>query len=254
MAARVLTGTAFRWRPTAVGGEEADFVRVVEAGGLTLAALANGYEDGFSTCWPPGSRLLLDLFVEAWLGAHGATRARLHRAFLAASDRFSAQVSGLVEAAAALPDELPGAVLLAVVIDGDTAHMNWIGGDIALVARGASATAETTPHTLVEQLRRRSAGMSPPPIPDVVTRTIGPQAPDTGSPSYLSAELAPGDTVVLISRAALRGPVVSVADAVAAAARLREPQALAQRLADDGFTATGAAYAAIAALSVVPAS
>lgn len=148
MPLHVRTGTAFRWRPTALSGQSADVLRVVERDGVQLALLANGYECGFSTCWPPASSLILDLFVDEWAESSGSVRARLDAAFNCARRRFIERASSLITPDADFPDDAPAATLLAVAIQGPAVHMSWIGGDIAVVARCFSATASTTPHTL----------------------------------------------------------------------------------------------------------
>src|SRR5690606_16972357 len=123
-------------------------------GDIQLALAANGYECGFSTCWPPASRLILDLFEEAWAASRGSVEERLSVAFGQARERFNTQAPALVPQDTDFPDDLPDAVLLAIATIEDTAHAAWIGGDIALLARGFAAAAETMPHTLREQYRR----------------------------------------------------------------------------------------------------
>src|SRR5690606_2838784 len=57
------TVAAFRSRPSEPAEPE-DVVRVWAHGGARVALLANGFECGFSACWPPASRRVLDLFRE----------------------------------------------------------------------------------------------------------------------------------------------------------------------------------------------
>jgi hypothetical protein len=245
----VRTGTAFRFRPTALRGEEADFVRIFEDGGVQIALIANGYECGFSTCWPSASRLILDLFTEAWRDSSGSIRDRLHTAFERARERFAVEAPALITPDADFPDELPAAVLLAVVVEAAAVHMAWIGGDVALVARGFETVAETSPHTLIERFRREQpeiADLSA--VPNVITRSISAKSTDRDPPDYLVTEITAGDTLVLLSHAAFSGPSVAVADAAFAAAAYANPAMLAERLAEIDFVNSEISYAAVAVL------
>lgn len=248
MPLHVRTGTAFRWRPAALHGEAGDVVRVIDDVGGTLALLANGYERGFSACWPPASRLVLDLFADAWRSTSGPTRERLLRAFAIAQARFAERAPALVTPDADFPDELPTAVLLAAVTDGATAHIAWIGGDVALVARDAKPVVETTPHTLIEQLRRERPEVNLRALPNVIARSIGPASSDVDPPDVLAVEVAAGDTIVLLSRTPFRGPCVPVEEVAAATAQDLSPSALAEQLADAGFVDGEPAYSAVAVL------
>lgn len=250
VALRVQVGTAFRWRPTALHGEANDVVRVVDGVGGTLVLLANGYECGFSTCWPPASRLVLDLFADAWRRASGPTHSRLLDAFSVTRATFAERAPALIAPDADFPDELPAAVLLAAVIDGSTAHLAWIGGDVALVVRDAKPLASTTPHTLLEQIRREHPGADLSALPDVVVRDIAPRSADPSPPDHLAIEVAPGDALILLSRTASRGPGIAVQDIAAATAQPRTPSALAEQLADAAFADGNAPYAATAVLRV----
>lgn len=228
-APQIRTGTGFLWRPLALRGEPADVVRVHAEGGLTLAALANGSGCGFSACWPPASRLILDLFVEAWRATSEPARERLLRAFAVARAQFEARAAALVLPDTAFPDELPIAVLLAVVTDGATAHMAWIGGDVAVVARNGAPIVATTPHTLVERYRRELPELvDVGALPNVIVRCIRPKSSDDEPPDEHATEVMAGDTIVLMGRAPFRGPLVPVTDAAALAARISDPPALAQ--------------------------
>lgn len=249
MALQIRTGTGFRWRPTALHGEAGDLVRVIDDAGGTLALLANGSDCGFSAFWPPASRLVLDLFADAWRSTSGPMRDRLLGAFATARQHFAEQAPALVTPSADSPDELPCAVLLAVVTDGEMAHVAWIGGDVALVARDARLILQTTPHTLLEQLRRERPLLGLNPVPNVIGRVIDSGRPDVDlPPDYLATEVTAGDTIVLLSRAPFRGPCVPVEDVAAATARTRTPSALAEQLADIGFVNSEAPYSAVAAL------
>jgi hypothetical protein len=55
-------------------------------------------------------------------------------------------------------DKIPCAVLLAVAIEGNTAHAIWIGGDVALVVLGCRVLGRTTPHTLRARMAREQPG------------------------------------------------------------------------------------------------
>jgi hypothetical protein len=99
-----------------VGSESAfDFVRVEHDGDVLIAALANGYECGFSVFWPPASRLVLDCFFEAWRTSSGPLQHRLYAAFAQACSSFVAAAPGLLTADADFPDDEPSAILLVSV-------------------------------------------------------------------------------------------------------------------------------------------
>jgi len=244
----VRTGTAFRWRPTALSGQPADVLRVVERDGVQLALLANGYECGFSTCWPPASSLILDLFVDEWSASSGPVRARLETAFSGARRRFIERSPSLITPDADFPDDLPAAVLLAVAIEGTAVHMSWISGDIAVLARGFRATASTTPHTLVQRFKHEHPEVTDlSEVPNVLVRSIAKDAPEA-PPDYLAATVDAGDTLLLLSRSAFRGACGSIDDAAFAAAGHASPTVLAERLADVAFAETDTPYAAVVAL------
>lgn len=248
MPLHVRTGTAFRWKPTALPGQPPDLLRVVEHDGVQLALLANGYECGFSTCWPPASSLILDLFVDEWLASSGFVRARLDAALSSARRRFIERASSLITPDADFPDDLPGAVLLAVAIEGTAVHMSWIGGDVAVLARGFRAIASTRPHTLHERFKRERPEVTDlSEVPNVLMRSIAKDA-DQDPPDYLAATVEAGDTLLLLSRPALRGPGGSIDDAAFAAAGHASPTVLAERLAEVAFAETDTPYAAVVAL------
>ena len=76
-----------------------------ERDGVQLALLANGYESGFSTCCPPASRLILDLFAAEWSATSGPVRARLDAAFDGARRRFIEQAAAFIMPDADFPAE-----------------------------------------------------------------------------------------------------------------------------------------------------
>jgi hypothetical protein len=212
--------------------------------------LANGYECGFSACWPPASRLVLDLFLEEWAASSGPVQKRLIDAFDRSRRRFVAEAPSLVTPEADFPDDLPSAVLLAVAIDGTTVHAAWIGGDIAILARGFRAVGRTTPHTLREQFQKENPGHATDlsTVPNILVRTIGPRAPDQDPPATASFEATAGDTIILLSKANFRGPCVPVEEAAFAAALHASPAVLAERLAEPVFANDDSPYTAVAVL------
>ena len=247
MALRVRTATAFRWRPTHVA-HATDFVRIRHDGDTQLVAIANAYDSGFSSCYPPGSRLMLDVLDAAWTVSSGPAKERLRDTFDRARQRFIADAPALVPWDPDFP-EVPSAVLLAIAIEGAALHAVWIGGDIATLVRGSRAIAETTPDTLYERFRRENPGVAI----DVsvwanfVSRTIGPRADDREPPSFASFEVAAGDTLLVMSRAALRSGV-TVEEAAAATAGHPSPVAVSEYLADLALSRGSPAYVAVAVL------
>jgi hypothetical protein len=237
-----------------LAAEDADLVRIHEEGDTRIAVLANGFECAFSVCWPPASRLIVDLFLQEWKGSTGPIHSRLEAAFAIARKRFAADAPGLITEAADFPDEVPSAVLLAVAQVGTTAHAAWIGGDIAILARGFGAAGATVPHTLREEYARahpkQAADLDA--VPNAVLRTIGPRAADQDPAASSRFELEPGDTLLLLSKAAFRGPGVSVEQAAFAAAAHASPAVLAERLADLAFANEDSPYAAVAVLRLDP--
>jgi hypothetical protein len=250
LALRVRTATAFRWRAPTLAGQAIDLVRVREDGGVHLALLANGFECGFSTCWPPASRLALDLFVEDWAATSGLVEDRLADAFERCRRRFAAQAPSLVGPDAEFPDDLPGAVLLAVAIEGKRVHAAWIGGDIAILARGFHSAGATTPHTLRAQFKRENTAHPGDlaDVPNVLVRTIGPRSPDQDPPAFSTFAARGGDTVILLSEANFRGRGVPIDEAAFAAAAHANPAVLAERLAELAMANEDSPYAAAAVL------
>jgi len=244
----VRTGTALRWRPT-LPAHVTDLIRVhVDADGAVLALLANGFDSGFSTCWPIGSRLVLDLFVDAWTSSSGSTSARLASSVRRSREEFVAAVPKLVEDETIDLDP-PGATLLAVAVEGARVHAAWIGGDVALLARGFEAVGSTTPHTLREQFKREHPDQAHNlhAIPNVVFRSFGPHA-NRDEPDVAVFEAQAGDTLLLLSKAALSGPCLAPVDAAFAAAAYASPAALAGRLTDVASRNARTPFAAVVAL------
>jgi hypothetical protein len=233
---------AFRWRPTQLPAEPRDIVRVAAHGSLQLALLANGFECGFSACWPPASRKILDLYEAAWAATSGSPEIRLLAAFEQARTTFIREAPALLEANADFPDDKPSAVLLAVALEATRVHAAWIGGDLALVARNGTVAHATIPHTLALT----------PGLPNFLARHISETAPDQSAPTTLSAERRPDDTVILLSRAVFRGPCVTPDQAAREAAAQPNLNVLAERLADLGFSHEDAAYAAVAVVGPAP--
>gem|GEM_PF-1380101 len=220
----------------------------VDANGVVLALLANGFDSGFSTCWPTGSRLVLDLFVDAWTSSSGSTSSRLASSVGRSREQFVTAVPNLV-GDQNLDIDPPGATLLAVAVEGARIHAAWIGGDKALLARGFEAVGRTTPHTLLEQFKRQypDQAQNLDAIPNVVVRSFGPRA-DQDPPDVTVFDAQAGDTLLLLSKAALSGPCLPPEEAAFAAAAYASPAALAERLADVAFRNEKTPFAAVVAL------
>jgi len=195
---------------------------------------------------------MLDLFIAEWTESSGPSRDRLRDAFERSRRRFEAQAPLLTTSDSGFDDDVPRAVLLAVAIEDTAVHAGWIGGDVAVVARSFRVASATSPHSLRERFKREhpndTSGLSN--VPNVVVRTIAPQGVDQEPPEFAVIEISGGDTVILLSRANLRGPCVPVEEAAFAAAAYASPAALAERIAELAFIATESPYAAIAALRV----
>ncbi len=250
MPLHVRAATAFRWRLITREAQREDLVRICQDGEVQLALLANGYDSGFSTCCPPASRLILDVFEEAWAESSGSVGNRLAFAFDQARQRFNARGPALVPRDDDFPDEFPTAVLLAVATVEDVAHAAWVGGDIAVLARGFVAASETTPHTLREQWKREHPAelACVDQVPNILVRTIGPRAPDQDPPAVAAFRLEAGDVVVLLSKANFRAPCFPTNDVAFAAAAYSSPAILAERLVDLGFANGDSPYSAAAVL------
>ncbi len=147
-------------------------------------------------------------------------------------------------------DEVPVAVLLAVVIEQSSVHMGWIGGDVAVVSRGPRVIASTTPHTLVEKVKREQPTLTDlSGIPNVQVRNID-RATAAAPPDLLSASVQAGDGVLLLSRAAFRGPCVAIERAVSVAAAHEGPAVVAEKLASIAFDEGDAPYSAVVAVRI----
>jgi hypothetical protein len=219
-----------RWRLPSPAAER-DVVRLWIDGEVSVAAIANAYDSAFSTCWPAGSRLLLDRLEAAWAAAPGPLAERVGGAFAAAAAAFVAEASALAGDPGPLGD-VPAASLTVVATDGAVACAAWLGAHAVLQVRGAEVIAATTPHTL-----RAEHPEAPDVHAAILTRTIG--AGDD-APATETFALAPGDTLV-IARGA---PVGAVA---VAAAGFLAPRGLAEHLVDLPFAA-GGPFAAVAAI------
>lgn len=199
MRASTRGSIAFRWRPTALAGEAHDLVRLYEDGDgdgdTRLALLANGYESGFSTCWPPASRWVIDRFAAEW--AHtktGPNATRLRAAFAATRAAFRAVAPTLLAPDADFPEDTPDASLLVAAIDGTTIDIAWLGADRALViGRDDRLVASNEPHTLRAQFRREHPDVPLDNVPHTTTKLL--RCED--EPSYLQIDAQRGDRLVL---------------------------------------------------------
>jgi hypothetical protein len=219
-----------RWRLPSPAAER-DVVRLWIDGEVSVAAIANAYDSAFSTCWPAGSRLLLDRLEAAWAAASGSLPERVGGAFAAAAAAFVAEAPALAGGPGVL-DEVPVASLTVVATDGASACAAWLGAHAVLQVRGVEVVATTTPHTL-----RAEHPEAPDVHAAIVTRTIG---AGNDTPATERFALAAGDTLV-IARGA---PVAAVA---LAAAGYLAPRRLAEHLVDLPFAADGP-FAAVAAI------
>jgi hypothetical protein len=216
----VRIASGFRWR-LPLPADERDVLRRGVDGGVSLLAVANAVDSAFSTCWPPGSRLILDRFEEAWAAGSGPVAGRLLAAFAGARAAFLTEAAVLVPYDD--PRDAPVATLLVVAIDGGAAHAAWIGDQVAMVARGFQVAAATTPHTLVGRFHAEGGEPPPPQLAHIVTRTIGADA-HAEPPSLATFALAPGDTVIVVG-----GKRPPTGELAVAAAGFLSPAALAER-------------------------
>ncbi len=219
-------------------------MRVWCEGEMPVALLANGYEGGFSTCWPPASRLILDLFEEAWQTCAGTVEERLIAAFRVACAQFVQQSAGLVAPA----EYVPGASLLAAAVDRGKTHVAWIGGGTAVIAGGLGVKVRTVPHTLREHFKRGQLGeaVDASLVPNVLVRGIGSEWPAEQGPEHATFGVESGETLMLLSRLGFRDTGVVTEDLANAAAAFTDPTLLAEFLAELSFK--DAPYAAVAAV------
>lgn len=209
MTTDIETAVSVRWRFEQIAYATSDLVRVRTVDGTTLLLLANGYESGFSTCWPIGSRLLLDELERAWASGGGSAAARLGDAVEAASAAFCEKAPSIVPADGDFGEEFVAGTFLAVAVTGATAEVVWVGDAGAVLVRRGAVAARTRPHTMGERIREEFGKGPPPAYPfrGVVTRLIGPSR-DDGGPETASFEMRAGDTLVLATPSDVSTPVV----------------------------------------------
>jgi serine/threonine protein phosphatase PrpC len=248
MPPRYRIGRAFRWRPTQAC-ELSDLIRIHDEAGAPMIALANGHESGWSVCWAPGSRLLLDLLLEAWRSSREPIAARAAAALEEVRRQFPARAQALLPDE---PDDLsgpPGGTLLVATLDGATCRLDWIGPDLGLVIRGGAVVARTVPHTLQEHaraqgMREEDVAAVPPVVLRSISEYVTPGFDPT--PDSLTCSLEAGDCVLLVNDDLLRA--VPAADLAACASTHHDPQALAEELVRRAFEGSTIAYAAAAAV------
>jgi hypothetical protein len=245
MPLRYRIGHAFRWRLTKQACELSDLIRIRDEAGVLMIALANGHEDGWSTCWAKGSRLVLDLLLEAWLAAGGELAERAPAAIDEVRRQFPARARALLPAE---PDDLsgpPGATLLVGSLDGASGRFDWIGPDSGLLIRGGTIASQTTPHTLGEHMRAQGipeATLTK--LSSVVMRSISEHV-TPGFESRSGAQtfsLEDGDCLLLVNDALRRS--LTTDDLVACARTHDAPYALAEELVGRAFDRGGVVYAA----------
>ncbi len=142
---------------------ESDLVREVDKG---VIVVANAYDHGFATCWPNGSRMLLDAFEAAWRRS-----GRIDTAFAEASTAFVAKARELLGE----PDDLgggPGASLFVASIQEDHVQATWVGETWLVLFDGPDAVARSHPHTIGALMRSRGFDAREQPHRVVLTRVI----------------------------------------------------------------------------------
>lgn len=96
--------------------------------------------------------------------------------------------------------------------------------------------------------REHPEAVDPEKVPNVLARTIGPRASVREGPQRATYNVKAGDTLVLVSRAAFRGPSVPTEDVAFAAAAYRSPSMLAERVAALAFSTEDSPYVAVGVL------
>ncbi|MCB9656899.1 MAG: hypothetical protein H6726_04545 [Sandaracinaceae bacterium] len=246
------SAVAFRCAPR-LAQQASDFVRVHDGPDGTLVLMANAVDAGFATCWPPGSRLLLDAFLTVWPATEGAVEARLGETFARVAQRFAAEAPGLRTPMEYDDDELPYGQLLAAWVTPHTVHAAWVGTDVMLQARRGELVGSTRPHTLLHHLmdQRPDEPFDHANVPYTVARVLGGRTPPYGEPSAASFQTEPGDTLVFLNGSMHRGRA-HVADSAARGARQASPERVAEWLADAGIREESPAYTAVAVLRLGP--
>lgn len=194
------TAIGFRWRLEAIPAQQADIIRLKSDGDVSIILLSNGFQTGFSRCWPVGSNLLLDAVVEAWETSSATPRDRLATVFDQAVANFTCGADKLGPPDVDFPESEPAATLLVLVVHERKAHVMWIGGDSVHLLRRGGIVESTTPHTgyglQLEQSRSRA--VAPSPHANRLTRTISRSA-DSNQPESKTLDLQSGDVIVVVS-------------------------------------------------------
>ena len=193
-----VTGSDFAARTGIPFSGARDVVRWFEDGAL-IVAFANAFDSGFGTCFPEGSRWLLDAFETAWEegDSSSALRTRLEQAYARSAREFVAWGK--------LPRPEPrdfgdscAATLTAGVIDDEGAHFLFIGGERAACVRDGRVVAALAAHTVGARLVAEGAdpALVTPDIASILSRVIetGEEVPETATWALL-----PGDVVELTS-------------------------------------------------------
>ncbi|MEO0600028.1 MAG: PP2C family serine/threonine-protein phosphatase [Myxococcota bacterium] len=207
----VFAWSAARWG-SGLAGTPADIVRLYDDPDGHLAVITNAYDHGFATCWPAGSRLLLDSFVDTWASAEGPLDERLIAAFSLARSRFEAEAPALVEDREWPYLEDPRGALIAMASDGRCAHVAWIGGGQALLVRGGHVVDQTEPHTMQAELRLRLPSADPAFPPGILARTIGRSSRDQEPPTRWRVDVEADDLLVLMDREHERAAGIGAGD------------------------------------------
>lgn len=172
-------------------------------------ALANAYDEGFATCWPAGSRLLLDR-----VAAPGPGPLDLRALFASAAARF------LRDAVTLLPqfDEQwpldPSGALMLATGHGDVVDVAWIGAARALQVRADELVAWTTPHTMREQSAAQVPATEVASLPTVLVRSIR-ETPAV--PELASFRLERGDRLLFVQGSGFEADANAYARAARAA-------------------------------------
>lgn len=196
----LLESGVFLHRPGIPFEGQRDVLRFGVTRGLMYAALSNAFDCGFSTCWPEGSRLLLDR-VEQHL--EKVASAPLDEVVRTA---FATAATQLVDGGGRDFEDSAATLCLAVWRRGQVV-VGWIGGEHVCLLRDGTVVEANEPHTMGQRARVEGADEESPwqhLPPTMLTRVMH---RDDHVPELRTWSVSPGDQLCMQSSYLAEGRV-----------------------------------------------
>lgn len=184
-----------RWRaPMNRTCELEDVFRVHVLDGAVVVTVANAFDSGFSTCWPEGSKALLDEFDSAFDAAGGPLLVRVAAAYVEGANSFLSRARTIPPFVPGDEDQPSGALAVAVITEASVRFLVR-GGVEGLVVRGSAIVARAATRGSRDTVAHRIDAQALATVLDIPIETLSEF--ETREPSIVDVALLAGDRVLV---------------------------------------------------------